>query len=228
MTQPADDAVAAPLGRSRAEETAAALRALIADAELTPGMRLAEVDLARTHAVSRNTLREAFRILSEQSLVVQVPHRGAFVATPSVMSIIDIYHVRRMIECGALRTALPKHPGVTRMREAVDTALAARESGDWRTVGTANILFHSAIIELADSPRLARFADALAAEVRLAFGLVDDPEYLHAPFIDQNARIVELVAAGSADEAAEALEGYLHRAERVLVTAYERASAARA
>lgn len=51
--------------------------------------------------VSRNSLREAFRLLTKEGLLRHEHNRGVFVATPSVASIIDIYRVRRTIECQA-------------------------------------------------------------------------------------------------------------------------------
>ena len=48
--------------------------------ELRPGERLSETALAKEFDVSRNTLREAFRVLGEQGLVTHIPHRGVSVA----------------------------------------------------------------------------------------------------------------------------------------------------
>ncbi|WP_217133740.1 GntR family transcriptional regulator [Leucobacter chinensis] len=209
---------------SRAEAVAHALRSHISAGTLAPGDRLVEAELTQEHGVSRNTLREAFRLLSQEGLVTHIPNRGALVATPSITSIIDLYRVRRMIECQAIRGSLPKHPAITAMRRAVTMAVKGRDENDWTRVGTANIAFHAAIIELADSPRLRQLFDNYTAELRLAFGLIDDPEYLHAPFIDQNLAIVELIEAGKTAEAADLLDDYLVRAERILLAAYERLS----
>ncbi len=207
---------------SRADEAATALRDLIIDGALLPGAPLREVELSEQFGVSRNTLREAFRMLAHEGLLTQVPYRGACVATPSITSIIDLFRVRRIIECQAIAQAFPKHPAVNRMRAAVEASAVAREAGDWRAVGTANIAFHSAVIALTDSARLARIFNQLSAELRLAFGLVDDPEYLHAPFIDRNGEILACVEAGETARAAEILDTYLVRAERLLLAAYER------
>ena len=46
-----------------------------------PGVQLSEVALAQQYGVSRNTLREAFRLLARDGLVEHVPHRGVFVRT---------------------------------------------------------------------------------------------------------------------------------------------------
>lgn len=77
-------------------------------------------------------------------------------------------------------------------------------------------------MRLTDSPRLRQLFDHYSAELRLAFGLIDDPEYLHAPFLDLNHDIVELIEAGKNEDAAQVLREYLIRAERMLLAAYER------
>ena len=61
------------------------------------------------------------------------------------------------------------------MREAVAMGQQASEAKDWKAVGTANMMFHKAVVELADSPRLEAFYAQISAELRLAFGLLDDP-----------------------------------------------------
>lgn len=73
-------------------------------------------------------------------------------------SIIDIYRGAPLHrECKAIAQAYPQHPGTLHMREAVELGVRARESKDWVAVGTANMMFHKSIVELADSPRLRCF-----------------------------------------------------------------------
>lgn len=207
---------------SRAMEAAAEIRGRISNGELKPGDRVPEAKLAESLGISRNTLREAFRSLSQEGLITQVPNRGACVAIPNINTIIDIYRVRRLIECQAVSEALPRHPALAQMRAAVEAALAHRELDDWQAIAGANIRFHQAVFELADSPRLNRLYVQLATELRLAFGLIDDPEYLHAPFLERNLEIVELLEAGNTQEAAVQLKEYLFLAERILLAGYER------
>lgn len=190
--------------------------------ELKPGQRLSEAALSGDLDVSRNSLREAFRLLTKEGLLRHEPNRGVFVATPSMASIIDIYRVRRMIECRALADAYPNHPAVARMRAAVEQARIARKAGDWGTVGSENMKFHTAIVELADSVRLSAFYAQIAAELRLSFGLLDDPELLHAPYVELNAAILEQLETGHPKEAAAALEAYLAQSERTVLAAFSR------
>lgn len=209
-------------GPDLVERTAASLRALITDGELGPGRRLDEPSLTDRLSVSRNTLRESFRVLVHEGLVERVPNRGVFVRRPGLAEILDIYRVRRMIEEQAVRQATPRHPAISRAVAAVDAAERHRDGQEWRRVGTDNMVFHAALVALADSPRLDDLFLRLQAELRLAFVTLADPEYLHAPFVDLNRAIADLVAADRMSEAADALDAYFTRSERMVLAAIGR------
>ena len=208
---------------SRADQAAMSIRRMLITGELIPGQRLVEGALGELLGVSRNTLREACRMLTNERLLERKPNVGVFVVVPTLASIIDIYRVRRLIECPALAQSLPRHPASRRMRLAVDSAIDFATAGDWLAVGTANMEFHSAIVALADSDHLDRLYGNLSAELRLAFSLLDDPEYLHEPYVERNLRVWELYDAGQGAEAAVILEEYLMQSERTVIAAYSRA-----
>lgn len=218
--QMTDDGEGLPL----ADRLARRIRALLISGELSPGQRLSEAAFSDRFDVSRNSLREAFRLLTKDGLLRHEANRGVFVTVPSMASVIDIYRVRRMLECGALRQAWQQHPAIKVMREAVSMARRQREQADWVGVGSANMLFHAAIIDLADSARLTDFYERIAAELRLCFGLLNDPEHLHSPFVDMNDAIVTLLETNKPHEAAAQMEIYLNLAERTMLKALERAS----
>jgi DNA-binding GntR family transcriptional regulator len=215
-----DDGEGLPL----ADRLARRIRALLISGELAPGQRLSEAAFSERFDVSRNSLREAFRLLTKDGLLRHEANRGVFVAVPSMASIIDIYRVRRMLECGALRQAWQQHPAIKVMRDAVNRAQRQREQGDWISVGSANMAFHTAIIDLSDSVRLNEFYERVSAELRLCFGLLNDPEHLHSPFVDMNGAIVTLLEQDKPHEAAAQMETYLNLAERTMLKALERAS----
>lgn len=210
------------LPRSLGESITQEIRRMLVEGELVPGQRLSEAALAENLDISRNTLREAFRVLTREGLLKHEPNRGVTVAEPDMASIIDIYRVRRFIECKAIAQGYPKHPGTLHMHEAVELGVRAREAKDWVVLGTANMMFHKSIVELADSPRLLVFYGQISAELRLAFGLLDDPQYLHLPFLDMNAAILRCLEDGGAAEAAIMLDAYLVQSERTVLAAFER------
>jgi len=212
----------------RAERSADAIRELIVTGRLAPGQRLSEQAVSESLDVSRNTLREAFRILVHEGLLVRRPNAGVAVARPTLADIVDIYRVRRLVEVPVLAAGDPTHAGARIMRDAVDAALAARLGGDWRDIAAANMRFHAGIVALAGSPRLDRVHANLSAELRLSFGLLGDNGAFFDGFVDRNAGLLRRFLAGDADGAAADLNRYLMDSERMLQGMVDAAGTARA
>ena len=227
------------LGRSStAERVAAILRDRITVGQLPPGTQLAEAAIVEALAVSRNTLREAFRLLTHERLLVHELNRGVFVRTLSEQDVIEIYRVRRLIELAALRgliegdaEALDRdRDGRDRLAEvavAVTDAEQAAEENRWQDVGTANLRFHRALVELADSPRIDDFMAQILAELRLVFHVISDPRNLHEPYIVRNRQVFEALRGGDIEGAEVLLKEYFDDAERQLVQAHAEANRAK-
>ncbi|AOY93773.1 GntR family transcriptional regulator [Cupriavidus sp. USMAA2-4] len=211
-----------PDTKNLAERVTDEIRQRIVQGDFLPGQRLSEAALAESLQISRNTLREIFRVLTKEGLLKHEPNRGVSVAVPGIADIVDIYRVRRLIECQALAQAYPSHPAVRHLRAAVEMGLRCRAQGDWQGVGTANMDFHMAIVDLADSERLKTMFSHLLAEQRLAFGILQDAEFLHGPYVDMNQRILQLFEAGKLAESAALLNDYLSQSERIVLSACAR------
>lgn len=130
-----------------------------------------------------------------------------------------------MIECQALAQAIPQHPARKEMREAVEAQRALRAAGNgWKR--TANMRFHKGVVALADSERLNTLFSHLLVELRLAFGMLSDAEFLHAPYIDMNATMLERFEAGDMKRAAEMMhelpDPFRARGAKRLCAAHER------
>ena len=80
-----------PARASTAEHAAAMLRSQIAQGRLRPGTRLREEQVSAAFAISRNTVREAFRLLSHERLVDHTLHRGVHVRTVSPDDVRSMY-----------------------------------------------------------------------------------------------------------------------------------------
>ena len=191
--------------------------------ELRPGERLSETALAKEFDVSRNTLREAFRVLGEQGLVTHIPHRGVSVASPSTADVVDIYRVRHHVECSVLEHAPRNHPNAVQMEAAVEAAERFAAEENWLEVGTANMAFHNAVVSLSDSRRLMQSFSNVLAELRLAFLKVEVLDFLHAPFISRNKEVIEVYRIEGSAAAAKILGAYLGDSERQVLGAYARA-----
>src|SRR5947208_6896994 len=106
---------------SVADQVAAILRQRILDGELRPGTALQEVPTAASLGVSRNTMREATRILSLEGLLKRSIHRGVAVSQLSLKDVKEIYHLRRMLEIPAVLAARkPSAEILAEIRSALD------------------------------------------------------------------------------------------------------------
>ncbi|PDP87879.1 GntR family transcriptional regulator [Glycomyces fuscus] len=206
---------------TQAERVAALLRESLIDGVYPPGQRLSEERLCEELGVSRNTLREAFRLLVRERLLVHQMHRGVFVGLPTSEDVRDLFTVRRSLELPALRGAVdPDEEAVRSVGAAVDEGEAARGREDWWRMGTANMRFHQAVAGLAGSARVNEFMSQVLAETRLVFHVMDAPREFHVPYLDWNRRIHTLLASGDAAGAADELTAYLEASENQLVTAF--------
>ncbi|MCJ1714370.1 GntR family transcriptional regulator [Microbacterium sp. M1A1_1b] len=204
---------------SGAASTADRLRAMIAAGDFSPGAQLSEERLSEQLGVSRNTLREAFRLLARDRLVEHVFNRGVFVRRLTAEDVTDLYAARQVLEGAAVRAIAPDSAAMRDVAAAVDDARVAAAAGDWQAVGTADIRFHAALVRALPSERLWGLMDGLLAEMRLAFLTTDDPAAFHAGFVDRNQAIVAALRAGDPEAASTLLTDYLDDAARTLRSA---------
>ena len=193
---------------------------MMRDGILLPGDQLRETEFAAQFGVSRNTLREAFRMLAREHLVHHEPHKGVSVSRPTLSDAIDIYRVRRLVEVTAIHNAAPSHPASRIMEDAVAATREAVSRNDWRHVGSANARFHIAIIALADSHILNNLAEVLYARLQLVLNVIGSPLHIYARYVEDNAAIMNTYQQGNGAAAANMLHKYLERSEAQITSAY--------
>lgn len=208
---------------STVELLAAALRERIIKGVYLPGERLAEEAIVKSLKVSRNSLREAFRLLTHERLLVHELNRGMFVRKLTVDDVVDLYRVRKLVECNAVRRLDSRPEQADDMVDAVNAGDLATKSGDWRGLGTANMMFHQAVGTLAESPRIDELMRNILAELRLVFHTMADPRRFHEPYLERNKEILAAIEAGDGPRAERLMLKYLEDSERQIVAAYRSA-----
>lgn len=204
------------------EDTVARLLATVRLGMLRPGDRLPpERELAVRLGVSRDTVREAIKSLSEAGYLVARRGRygGTFLAerlpTPTggtggvtAEEISDVLRLREILEVGAARMAAARRLS-TAERDGLRARLAdVRAAGaeDYRRLDSR---LHLAFAEAADSPSLV----PLVAENRMRINALLDRIPLLPRNIDhseqQHEAIVEAILAGDPDGAAAAMLAHL-------------------
>ena len=213
---------------STMDAAVSALREAIVRGDIAPGSRLVESALTESMGVSRNTIREVFRLLETERLIERVTNRGVFVRRLTAADVTDVYAVRRLIEVSAIRrageaSARARHTAVAEMREAIDAGRTAIREQDRWGLGFADLGFHAAIAGLSESPRLVQFMAGLKTELRLAFAATNDVLDFQHPYVERNQQVYELFLAEDYDGAADELDIYLAEAEADLLGRLDRA-----
>lgn len=157
--------------RTLQEQAYAALRERILAGELPPGTRIIEADESARLGVSRGTLREAFRQLEEQGLLVRDPRRIVSVRKLNPKEIVDLYRVRGALEVLAARLICDLPPSKLRRSvselhahaELIAQATAAQNAGD---EVTADLSFHEKLCILSENTILLTQWRGLAALIR--------------------------------------------------------------
>ncbi|MGX5717535.1 GntR family transcriptional regulator [Arthrobacter sp. MAHUQ-56] len=212
-----------PRRATSAEQTADVLREAITTGILVPGMKLQEEALTASLGVARNTLRESFKTLIHEGLLVHEINRGVSVTAVTIEGIKDVYGVRTLLETNAIRSA-PADADLSAIRAAVEKGQRLAAEGDWAGVGTANIAFHRAVVELARSQRQNDIMRSLLAETRLHASSWGEPKMWHEPFVPKNRAVYEALEAGDRPKAAALMEENLQEACHYLVTHHENAA----
>ncbi|HZC40266.1 MAG TPA: GntR family transcriptional regulator [Streptosporangiaceae bacterium] len=161
--------------QSVTEQAVAALREAILSGRIAPGTPLREAALAAELGLSRNTVREAARLLSGEGLVRHQMNRGIVVATITAADVSDIYAAREAAEkAGAEALAQHRDPVVyQQLTDLADQIEAAFSRGDVAAVLDGDRRFHATLVAAAGSPRLCRFHSRLQQEQRLALALAE-------------------------------------------------------
>lgn len=223
----ADDALFRPVRAGNAfEETVSRLLQTIRLGIVAPGEALPpERDLALRFSVSRDTVRDAIRSLTDAGFVV--PRRGRYggtfvvdvlppvglpgdlpAAPPTAEEIEDVLALREILEVGAARAVAARTLSASD-RETLWTRLsevAAASVADYRRLDSR---LHLAIGELVGSPSLV----PLLADNRMRLnGLLDnipllEPNIEHSNL--QHEAVVVAILTGDVDRAALAMREHL-------------------
>ncbi|HEV7844886.1 MAG TPA: GntR family transcriptional regulator [Thermoleophilaceae bacterium] len=199
---------------STSDQVADAVRTMILRGQLPPGTQLREVPLAESIGISRNTVREAVRVLARQGLVTHSMHRGAVVTRLTEHDVVDLIRARRTLESQAIEAAGNAAPDELRALDEIILELErAATDGDWDRMVDADWSFHRRLVSFLGSPRLDRFFETIQAEMRLCLSILDreddDPDEL----VDEHRELRDLIANRATERCIARLGEHLDDAE---------------
>jgi DNA-binding GntR family transcriptional regulator len=199
---------------SVADQAAAILRQRILNGELRPGTPLQEIPLAASLGVSRNTMREAVRILCLEGLLVRSAHRGVAVERLSVRDVREIYQLRRMLEISAVLATRKADPAILKeLQLALEQYEHAVRSRDWLTAVGHDLQFHTLLIRFLKNRRLETFYRNVIGELRMGMVLVDRSHDDPVGLVPVHRKVYQLLMAGKGKQCADVLARHLEDSE---------------
>jgi DNA-binding GntR family transcriptional regulator len=198
--------------RSVAGRIASVLAMRIVKGTLAPGVPIRQDHVAMEFNASHVPVREAFRMLEGQGLLVSEPRRGVRVAPLDPATVHEITQMRAVLEALALRHAMPRMTAA-----AIAAAEHALSGGDIAMWEETNRRFHRALVAPCAMPRLLSQLDDLhRVSARFLFATWQGLDW--QPRSDKEHReILRLVKLGDALQADAVLAAHVTSAGEALI-----------
>lgn len=210
--------------RSVAAQIARALAERVIAGALAPGLKLRQDHVAAEFRASHVPVREAFRVLEAQGLVIGTPRRGVRVAPLDPRTLLEVTEMRAALEPLALRHAAVRL-GDAALAGAAAALAQGEASADIFAWERANRRFHRAITAPSGLPRLMAAIDGLhQASARYLLAVWKDLAWRPRSDHEHRAILADL-AAGDGEAAAAALQAHVLAAGRALAVRLETAPA---
>ena len=134
-------------GKTRVDELARRIEALVLNGDAPPGFKLDEQALAQKFGVSRTPVREALRHLASAGLIELRPNRGAFVRTVTPEQLEEMFVAMAELEATCARLAAMsmtpiERRGLQRLHERMGEMA---ENGAVEDFVEANETFHNLV-----------------------------------------------------------------------------------
>jgi DNA-binding GntR family transcriptional regulator len=189
----------------------AAIRDAIVRAELPPGARLSENELAEQFGVSRTPIREALGRLRDDRLVEVVPQLGTFVTRISTQAVSDAQFIREALECAAVRAAAEQagEEGVATLEENLQLQERARDKGDFDSWYLLDDAYHRALCDLSGHPAVWGVSERAKSHLnRLRRISLTVPDYMPSMIVEHR-EVADAVERHEPDAAETALRHHL-------------------
>jgi DNA-binding GntR family transcriptional regulator len=215
------------LRTSAADAVTTQLRRELLDGSIVPGSRLLPKDIAQRFTVSIVPVREAFRRLEAENLIVTSPQRATYAADVGLEDISGVYEVRRILEVELARRAAEMASAKDReaCQSALDTLLECTPPSE--EFFRAHRAFHWRLLAPATSDVALKTLEKLWQSVDRYMALAGgnsseffDAEYV-TDFHEDHATLAKAFIAGDCGKLQELLINHLDKNEDSLRRACE-------
>jgi len=198
---------------SRGEWVHVRLLDAIRAGKFAPGDRVRETDITQWLGVSRTPVREAFRRLQADGLLVFEPWRGVIVAQLNQQQLIELYAMRRVLE-GTAAGLAAQHAAESQIATLTDIMDQADQATGADERASLNRHFHQNIYAAAHNRYLLQALNALRDSMALLPSTTYALEGRHALAQDEHRRIVDAIQTRDPARAETAARDHISEAEK--------------
>lgn len=150
------------------------LQDAIRHAELQPGDPLSENRLSKALGLSRTPVREALQQLAQEGIVQIIPGRAITVAAPSIQEVLEVVHIRELLEPELYRLAAESLSPEARaiLKECIETMEQAAAASDRPTWSRADSTLHETVSNFCPNRLLGQLV--LQARNRVHYTAIDE------------------------------------------------------
>ncbi len=135
-----------------------------------PGSKVTEAEVAAALKISRPPIREAFKLLEAECLILRIPRRGVFVAEISEQDALEIYTLKAELYAFSITLSFDRltSSDISRMDRLVEAMEECVRSEPPRILAyqELNASFHDVPTEVAGHKRLKHMLEVLHNQIR--------------------------------------------------------------
>jgi len=203
-----------PAPQIKGPELYALIRKAITTGRFVPGQRLSERELAEEYGISRTPIREAFRYLIQEGLIIYKPNSGYRIIPLSEDLAKHIMLLRETLETMAAKLVIQIDPRGTAqaMKKTLPKARLAYREGKLADLISANQSFHQTLIENGGNPILERMYRILQGYIGLMMSVSLSWPRRPAETFQEHEQIIRALEEKDQRRAEKAVREHIRRA----------------
>jgi len=191
------------------------IRRRILTGEFRPGQKINESEIAVNLGISRSPVREAFRILERDGLIITLPRKGSYITDISLKDLEELFEIRKILECYALdcikKRAKKSPEKIQSMIEELDRNLLKKHDPFSVISG-----FHYSLVELSNNSRLIELYKILAVSLRRYWLIYHSKNEQRDISLEQHQGVVNTLRKGDYSCAKKLIKRHLRYVEDVV------------
>lgn len=170
------------------------LRLKIWNKKIDLGERLIETELSEEYKVSRNTIRDALKILEYEGLVENKPRKGTYVTTFTKEDFNEITDLRMIIESYAFEHAIKRihTKDIKYLQSILHKMEDSVKKKDWSDLFDLDMEFHQYIVSLSNNSRIVNIYKSIQVQIRT---ILIDLDEVYSTFDDFLTEHIDLFKA---------------------------------